>query len=481
MFEQISVPNWPSTIPGLASEVKLRTRVTLKKRDCISAVTRIRENNNVLRRLVAHSAAFESTRRANSQAKIAKEVRTTAQGLFSSLRKVIRCECMDSHTVGLHVGQKTGEDGDFKEAGVSFELLFGTTNNHHNYTPRFELLNIHWKEEKAESPRQSSAMAASQSIASLSLEDGRNSTRKIRFLGASLGQAFSKLRRSPSPSKLERRGKVRFSETVTTISRDEARIEIVGDGSMVTGIALPHITDLCADIKRGEAMASQSVGYIPCAETPTPGSFNLYRHDFLRKLSKAGLTLQDALSGKKAGLVEFELTERLNIALALSFGVLQLCNTQWLGKVISLEGIVFLRAANGDQCYSQSLDNPSLFLVCQPSRDTRSEKPAKPINLALLSLGVILTHIIMGRPVEAIDISEDMTKEALLSRRDLVFNKVEICDYASTNYVDAVQWCLQNCFTFNTLEDESLSRDFHDAVISRLESDLRSIHGLNIQ
>lgn len=478
MFEQISAPSWPSKVSGLASEVRFRTRVTLKKRDCIDAVTRIRENNNVLRRLVAHSAAFESTRRANSQARFAKEVRTTAQGLFSSIRKVIRCQCVDSHRIGLHLRQKTGQNGDFKEGDVSFEMIFGTVNDQHKHSPRFELLNIRWKE-KAESTRQTSTVEAAQALGSLSLKDKRDSPQKGRFLGTNLGQAFPKLRRSPSRSKSNYRQKVRFAEMVTTLPRDKSPIATVADSSVITRFAPPHITDLCADIRRGETMASRPVGFLACNEMP--GGFNIYRHDTLLKLHQASVTLQEALSGEKPGLVEFELTERLNVALALSFNALQLCNTQWLGKAISLEGVVFLRAADADHCFSQSLENPSLFLIQQPSQDKLSEKPGKPINFALLSLGIILTHIINGRPIEAIDISEGMTKETLLSRRDIAFNKVEICDYASTNYVDAVQWCLQNCFTFKTLEDENLGREFHDAVIARLESDLRSIHELSIQ
>jgi hypothetical protein len=191
-------------------------------------------------------------------------------------------------------------------------------------------------------------------------------------------------------------------------------------------------------------------------------------------------TLREALCGKD-GLMEFELSERLNIALALSFSILQLCNTPWLGKTISLDDIVFLRAIDAPRCYTKRLDSPAPFLVRQSRNVHHKGKPLRPVNFALLSLGVLLTHIIMGRPVEDIDLNEDMSKELLYSRKKLADEKVATCDDASENYVGAVQWCFSNCFTFATLEEQELSRDFHDAVIARLERDLRSIDYLRVQ
>ncbi|KAG6363888.1 hypothetical protein INS49_008991 [Diaporthe citri] len=477
---QVSVTNWSSKISGFASEAKVRTRLTFKKKDCTGTVSKIRQNNILLRRLIDHSAAFEPTRRANSQAKFAKKVRTTARGLFSSLCNVMRCQCVDSHMIGLHLRQRAEGDVFSEDAAAPFEMIFGTNNGDHGQDPSFELLNIQWTGQKTVSPEQTSSMETSHCFESLS-NDREVSVQKARFsLGASLGEAFPKLRRSPSPSKPECRRKVRFSETVTPTPKFECSVTTIGTRSIVKGVSLSHITDLCSNIKRGEAIANQPIGFIPCAEIPE--GFNIYRHDCLRNFNKASLTLRDALSSNKPGSEDFELAERLNVALALSFGILQLCNTHWLEKVVSLEGIVCLRAVSLEQQHlALDLEHPSLFLVRQPSSDLSPEKPGKPINFALLSLGVVLTHIIMGRRVEAIDISEDMTKETLLSKRNIAYNQVEICDYASTNYVDAVQWCLQNCFTFKTLEDENLSRDFHDAVIARLESDLGSIQALNVE
>lgn len=86
-----------------------------------------------------------------------------------------------------------------------------------------------------------------------------------------------------------------------------------------------------------------------------------------------------------------------------------------------------------------------------------------------------MTHIIMGRPVDAIDLREDMKKTLLDSAKDLAYEEVVTCDDASENYKGAVQWCFLNCFNFATLEDDQLSRDFHDGVIARLERDLRHI------
>lgn len=111
------------------------------------------------------------------------------------------------------------------------------------------------------------------------------------------------------------------------------------------------------------------------------------------------------------GLVEFELIETLNIAFTLSCNVLQLCNTPWLGEIISLDNIRFFRDTKNPRCYALKVHFPAPFLVRQSSRARHFEKTLRPVNFALLTLGVLLIHIIMGRQVESIHLNKDMAKE----------------------------------------------------------------------
>lgn len=460
----------------MVSELERRTRFTLKKKDYVGTVARIHENNTLLSRLVEHSATFEPTRRASSQAKAAKTIRNLTHGLFSSLCNVLSCQCVESHSVGLRLPPRvaprlvSGDDDRPRDSAISFDIIFSigprSTVHHEEVSnvPMWEGLDFRWKD-----LLKSSSTSLSCSVDSLSLEakvpveEKRNSSSET---GLTLKERFARLRRSPLSMAPEYPRKVRFSAAQTTsVSADFC--------------TLSPITELCVEIQRKSSIAKQTVGFVPCAQAPK--GFDIHYHDdFPSSPNTATLTLREALTREKLVPVEFELVERLNIALALSFSVLQLCNTPWLGTIITLDNIVFVRAAGASQCFQGDFGYPTPFLVHPtPTAASLSRKP-RPVNFALLSLGILLTHIAMGRPDEAIDLLEDMAKQTLVSRSKLAYTKVATCDDASDNYIEAVNWCFQNCFNFATLEDEDLTRDFHDAVITRLERDLSSINLLNI-
>lgn len=374
--------------------------------------------------------------------------------------------------------QRPSEHKDWHHGRISFDMIFGTAHEVPRKTSIWQGFELRWKENECDPVEPTASAGDCHSMESLSLNDEDQSRQKQEstlevHLGA-VGQKWNW-----SPSSLKRRAKVRFLISAAPTSTDQVSTANTGDNTITESITLSKIADICTDIQRNDMVANQAVGFIPCDEKPK--GFDLYYHDSVPSSpNTSSLTLREALSGKD-GLTDFGLRERLNIALTLSFSILQLCNTQWLGKVISLDDIVFLRAADAPQCYTQKFDFPAPFLVRRPRIARHKEEPYKAINFALFSLGVLLTHIIMGRPVEALDLSENMPKELLLSRKKLANEKVAICDEASDNYIGAVQWCFDHCFTFENLKDQDLSRNFHDAVIARLERDLRSIDCLRMQ
>ena len=478
--EQVPFASWFSIVSELSSDIRVRAKFTLKKKDYTTTVSKIHENNILLSRLVDHSSTFEPTRRANSRAKLARKIRTLVQYLFSALCKALCCRCIDSHRLGIHLLPRPGEDKDTHDSCVSFDMIFGSLHELQQNTSVWEGLNARWKGDECNPLEQNASTGIRRPVDILSLKDIDAPGQKGKSsLQTGIGVVLSKLNRSPSPSKFKRRVKVAFSISAAPTPLDKVSSNEAGNDRLIQSIPVSHITNLCAEIRQGGGIAKQPFGFIPCDEEPK--RFDLYHHDSMPSSSDSeSFTLREALSGKD-GLMEFELGERLNIALALSFSILQLCNTSWLGKTISLDDIVFLRAADATRCYTQRLDSPAPFLVRQSRNVHHKGKPLRPVNFALLSLGVLLTHIIMGRPVEDIDLNEDMSKELLYSRKKLAGEKVATCDDASENYVGAVQWCFSNCFTFATLEEQELSRDFHDAVIARLEHDLRSIDYLRVQ
>lgn len=374
--------------------------------------------------------------------------------------------------------QRPDEDKGWNQGRVSFDMIFGTSHELQREALAWKGFELRWKESDCNPIEPTASAGICRSVEQLTLKDGDQSWQNDEStLEVRLGAAWPKWNWSPSRSNLKRRAKVRFFISATPTSTDQVSTAKTGDNRITEPITLSQIADLCADVQREGMVANQAVGFIPCDEKPK--GFDLYYHDSM-PTNTSSLTLREAL-GDKDGLTDFGLRERLNIALTLSFSILQLCNTEWLGKVISLDDIVFLRAADAPRCYTQKFDFPAPFLVRRPRIACHKEESYKAVNFALFSLGVLLTHIIMGRPVEALDLKEDMPKELLLSRKKLANDKVAICDEASDNYIGAVQWCFDHCFTYENLKDQDLSRNFHDAVIARLERDLRSINCLRMQ
>lgn len=231
-------------VSELVSEVRLRARFTLKRKDYSATVSKIHQNNELLSRLVEHSTSFEPTRRANSQAKFARTIRTLAHGLFSSLCDAISCQCVGSHRVGLHLMPRTasrvaGEDEDLPQGNaVSFDMIFGVGNDYDKRRSMWEGLSIRWQREENTLPEQTShaSIDTSRSLESLSLTDQGGSGQKGKgksSLGAGLEGVWSKtLRRSPSPAKPERHPKVRFSIPTTVDSTDDASSTKSGCGTV---------------------------------------------------------------------------------------------------------------------------------------------------------------------------------------------------------------------------------------------------------
>lgn len=104
----------------------------------------------------------------------------------------------------------------------------------------------------------------------------------------------------------------------------------------------------------------------------------------------------------------FGLLEGLNIALALSFGVLRLCNTPWLGTVVTLGDIVSVRVPGASQCFTGGFDYPSPFRVHPLPTSASPEKKPRPVNFTLLLLGMLLTHMAMGHAIEAVELDEKL-------------------------------------------------------------------------
>lgn len=406
-------------------------------------------------------------------------VRTVAQGLFSSLRSAMSCHCAELHMFGLHLIPRmtschSGAASSKQDDIVSFDLMFGTANSDEEFGKLsvWKAISIRWQEEDAISTKQSSESGTSASEPLHSTDENGSTKKGKSSLGAGLGEAFGKVSRSPSRSH-----KVRFSDTTATISNNgTTSTEAVHDRAC-TSIVLSPVTDLCADIHQSDMAADHPLGFIPCTEAPT--GFELYCHARIPESSNAAsLTLREALRDIKNLSLSFEYAERLNIALALSFSVLQLCNTPWLGTVISPDDIIFIRELGSTQYFQHNVDQPSPFLIQKQPKSYCWKKPEKRFNFALLSLGSLLINLMVGCQDSDEDLKETMSKSSLTPWMREKKNMMDRCDDASPVYEEAVEWCFSEGCNFMTLRDENLSRMFYDRVIMKLQHDIDAMNSV---
>jgi len=95
----------------------------------------------------------------------------------------------------------------------------------------------------------------------------------------------------------------------------------------------------------------------------------------------------------------------------------------------------------------------------------------------ILSLGLLLIQVIIGRQFEEFHIQDmmDMDCTSMVKKQTLASEMVDlVVQNGGGNYNEAVQWCLSTYLSsIRNLDDEELAGEFYEAVISKLETDMR--------
>ncbi|KAH8743748.1 hypothetical protein F5883DRAFT_592076 [Diaporthe sp. PMI_573] len=99
----------------------------------------------------------------------------------------------------------------------------------------------------------------------------------------------------------------------------------------------------------------------------------------------------------------------------------------------------------------------------------------RPMDLTILSLGLVLVQIIIGRHVEDLAIEPDNKgMDSIISKQEAASQMTgSVLENGGMNYANAVQWCLSSVLCGACLDDENIGQEFHEAVIARLEADMR--------
>lgn len=98
----------------------------------------------------------------------------------------------------------------------------------------------------------------------------------------------------------------------------------------------------------------------------------------------------------------------------------------------------------------------------------------RPIDSTILSLGLMLIQIITGKSSEQLHMEEGMMIDAILEKQTIASKIYSlVVQNGVIKYAGAVQCCLGNFLSVASLDNEDWAGQFDDAVISKLETDMK--------
>lgn len=435
---------------------------TLRKKDYVSILDRIKNGNSTLQNLVLQNRDLEPTRRSGSQFKLASLIRELSQGVFTAFQSVFDCNC-GSHNLGLEIARrKATVSPDLGQDGVAKSLHFDIVVNIDIQTQKQRWDRVRVQLADSDLPSVPTNTQSPPSTPSSSL-------------------------RSKSPRR------VKFASILPIHVPGRKFLAAPGDGhipSQLPALELSEplnppypIENLCRLLQKGKGATCDCYGSI----TDTSRKFNLYAQRCHPETSIA-VQLRRVLEEQKRCTRRFDYPERLKVALALSYSVFHHYNTPWLAKIITADDVLFFREElTQTRCAPGYLDRPLLTrqLPTRPASVTSTSAchAAEPnfvttrrINWTLLSLGFLLIQIIVGSNVDELEITSETDLDCLLEKQakatELSLSR-NVMTNGGPNYSAAAKWCLDNFLNGASLEDENFCQEFHGEVIDRLEEDLK--------
>lgn len=442
-----------------AREASFAMSFTLRKKDYVSILDRIKNGNSTLQNLALQNKDLEPTRRSGSQFKLASLIRELSQGIFTAFQSVFDCNCI-SHDLGLEIARRKATISlDQGQDGVAKSLRFDIAVNMDDQiqTKRWDRVRVQ--------------------LADSDLPPDLNKSLSPTSLPSSQP-------RSKSPRR------VKFTSILPSHVKCQDTPEILGNGHISSQVPVLQsgkslirpapIKNLCRLLQNGKEATCDCYGSI----TDTSRKVNLYAQNCHPETSTV-VQLRKVLEEKKRCTQAFEYPERLKVALALSYSVFHHYNTPWLAKIITADDVLFFREETTQAiCTSNYLDK--LLLAKQlPARPVLASAclttepnfvTTRRINWTLLSLGFLLVQIIMGSTIDELEVTSEADLDCLLEKQK---KASELCGgrYVLTNgepnCAAAAQWCLKNFLNGASLEDENFCQEFHGEVIERLETDLK--------
>lgn len=426
--------------------------------DYQSIVKRLQSGNGALQTLVSQSEKLGSSRGRRSQDRFVKLIRRLSQAIFEAICTATSCNCPQPHSLCLQLVPREAVllDSD-KEDEIAlshnFHVMFNpkianqTSSNsggqHSNsmtmFQPnRWESLHI-----RAAKPKPKSAA----SPVPTAPPSGQGQTSKLSHRLSEIRTFLSRLRHSTN-----------------SVTQPTANLT-----NITTSSELSLIADLCQMVStRGKSAAKACYGYIEDESY----IFGVHDRDERFRLDSS-ITLGRVLESED---LKEKLRERLQIALAISTGILHLHDTEWLTRPWAPDDVMLLSEENADASRYPFVVNQVRPTTTSGASSARNASLVRPTNLKVVSLGAVLAQIAIGRRVGGLDVPstpDDQAIGAVRNELEQLELQVEIC--AGKEYKEALQWCCRNIFELATLADHQHAYDFYEHVVKKLQSSLNHV------
>ncbi|TEA17635.1 hypothetical protein C8034_v011830 [Colletotrichum sidae] len=406
---------------------------TLKRSDYTEEMATIKDGITSLESLIDRNIQMEPERKLRSQGRLMRLVRDISGSVHRALRSSFRCGCAHMVHLGLtsrstEMGQKDGDD-DVAEK-LNFQLALTYDESLRDSSPR--KLQVCWEEVVIQVVPRDAVMSE---------------VSPPKFQSTM----------SPMNSKQKSTSTMVIQKSFSAMSLDSRASTI----------------NMCEKIRRSQkAVALDCYGMI----TDQKRTFRVIPETSCDRNDWAIVSLREVLE-KPGDFPHMSYSAKLHLAATISSSFLQLHQTPWLPGMLTSRDILFMRKGpdlNYEQAFVMNYmperlgDHQSASTLATGSRCPE-----------LLSLGLLLLELSLGRPIEWLRtenekppsgeprlLYESMTAQRLLQQKQL----------GSPNYVSAVQRCIWGEFARSKLDlnDEDFRQEIYEKVVALLETDLRN-------
>ena len=452
---------------GKVPELK-RAIFTLSRWQYADLLSTIREGVSNLENLADRNIELEPARRVRSHGKLFILLQDISKSLYSALRSSL--DCSAGHDVGLRLERRTvnftpADNNDRVISDMVFKLSLssGTSTGHPESATDHARIWAEIQVQPTKAAKKNPFLPEDPVFpASKKTYKGNKS---VRFADSPQVSSFT-----PAVMKTETRSPTPNPYT------------LIPNLTMSTAaIGLPSFeatSCLCERVRESQRHAKfDSCGTITDHVSHAPRRYTVYPQPIL-DLSGTRcwpvISLRDVLENEDNTL-HLPYRDRLQLAVVISSNILQLHGSPWLPDTIRSHDILFIRKHN-----YPIYDRP--FVMKQlPNNDLTIGKDGECIpplcNPTLLSLGILLIELILGKTFDSLRTPRDPVASSNLLVDYMVAQRlVGQVRMASSNYGTAVTRCIGGDLHKDSycLDSEDFCQEVYSGVVALLERDLEN-------